>query len=60
MDYWTFTNPVTDSKEAHARAKRRLGRGAGINNRSFNPPAVKGQVYGYALVFALEHSQVFP
>jgi hypothetical protein len=29
-----------------------------MDNSSFNPPAVKRQVYGYALVFALEHAQV--
>jgi hypothetical protein len=48
-------------KLSHQRSiPRRLGLGVRVNNGPFNPPAVKRQVYGYALVFDLEHSQVFP
>jgi hypothetical protein len=35
---------------------RQLGLDVRVNNCPFNPPAVEGQVYGDALVFALEHS----
>jgi hypothetical protein len=38
--------------------RRRLGLGVRIDYGPFNPPAVEGQVYIDALVFALEHVQV--